>query len=59
MTLSREQFFRDTLIPTGTLAELFIQAASDKGMNKKYGGRIGMLIWEPLNLLSCYALAAQ
>jgi hypothetical protein len=59
MTLSREQFFRDTLIPTGTLAEIFIQAASDKGMNKKYGGRIGMLIWEPLNLLSCYALAKQ
>jgi hypothetical protein len=59
MTLSREQFFRDTLIPTGTLVELLILAARDRGLNRKYGGRLGTLLWEPLNLLSCYLLAKQ
>jgi hypothetical protein len=59
MSLSREQFFRDLLIPTGTVVELFMLTARERGLNKKYGGRAGTLLWEPLNLLSCYLLAKQ
>lgn len=55
---SKESFFLDVLVPTGVVAELFMNKMAAKSL-KRDGDAIGMLVWEPLNLVSHYVLSAQ
>lgn len=55
---SKESFFLDVLVPTGVVAELFMNRMASKSV-KRDGDAIGMMVWQPLNLVSHYVLSAK
>jgi hypothetical protein len=56
--ISKESFFLDVLVPTGVVAELFLQKMASKTL-KRDADTIGTLVWDPLNLVSHYVLSNQ
>jgi hypothetical protein len=58
-TLSKEAFFREALVPTGTVTEVLVGLLTSRRSRNRENEAIGVAVWEPLNYAAHYVLSTN